>query len=167
MTTNYLVERSELSPVNLMARDQGLVRSSVAAVDEARPGFATQRFLRKAARSAGRTDDLTLLNSCTGLRERETSISWLFGVDVVSRAPAAMVGAGNKLSTDLQVHRGSLTRRTVLTDLEQIRKEKKAVSDREIRPAGPQRSILGGFAAPEATPEPPPPRPTMGWEPGL
>jgi hypothetical protein len=145
VTTHYLVDEAELQIVELLARDRDLARSLVAAVDEREPGAATRMFLRDAARSAGRTDDLALLDHCTGLRERGTSIYWLFGVDAVSGASAIMVGRDNELHADLRVDRGGLSRSALLTDLRQARSQAEAISEsrtvlREpLRPPGAPR----------------------------
>jgi len=137
VTTHYLADESVLQIVELLARDRGLARSLIAAVDEPSSGSATQRFLRDAARSAGHTDDLVLLDHCAGLRERDTSIYWLFGVDVVSRASTVMVGYGNKSSRETQVHHGDLSRGTILADLATARKQ--AAQAREAPVMTPRR----------------------------
>jgi len=137
VTTHYLADESVLQIVELLARDRGLARSLIAAVDEPSSGSATQKFLRDAARSAGHTDDLVLLDHCTGLRERDTSIYWLFGVDIVSRASTVMVGYGNELSRDMQVHHGALSRGTILAELGQVRRQ--AAQAREAPVLNPQR----------------------------
>ncbi len=126
VTTHYLVDEAELHIVELLARDRDLARSLVAAVDEPEPGAATRKFLRDAARSAGRTDDLALLDHCTGLREQDTSIYWLFGVDAVKGASAVMVGRDNELRTDMRVDRGSLNRSALLADLGHVRSQAEA-----------------------------------------
>lgn len=123
MTTHYLVDESELPIVDLLARDPGLIRSLRAAAHEPQPGLATQKFLRHAAHSAGRVSDLALLEHCTGLRDPNTSIYWLFGVDSVSRASAVTVGVDNRLSIALRVDSGALRPGTILADLGRVRKE--------------------------------------------
>jgi hypothetical protein len=146
VTTHYLVDEAELHIVELLARDRELARSLVAAVDEPESGAATRKFLRDAARSAGRTDDLALLDHCTGLRERDTSIYWLFGVNAVSGASGVLIGRDNELRTDMRVDRGGLSRSTLLADLGQIREQ--AAQVREGVAAGPQRSDLTRAATP-------------------
>jgi hypothetical protein len=146
MTTHYLVDEAELHIVELLARDRNLARSLVAAVDETEPGAASRKFLRDAARSAGRTDDLTLLDHCTGLRQSDTSIYWLFGVDAVSGASAVMIGRDNELHTDMRVHRGDLRRSIILADLGEVRRQ--AARAREGPAADPRRSGLTRPAAP-------------------
>jgi hypothetical protein len=146
VTTHYLVDESELPVVDLLARDQDLVRSLVAAADGPKRGPGTERFLRAAAVAAGRTDDLALLDHSIGLRCGTASIYGLFGVDVVSQASAVMVGVGNELRTDTRVHRGGLSRGAILADLGQVRKQ--AVQVREDRVADRQRSELTRSAAP-------------------
>jgi hypothetical protein len=138
VTTHYLVDESELQIVELLARDRDLARSLVKAVDEPEPGAATRAFLRDAARSAGRTDDLALLDQCTGLRVQGTSIYWLFGVDAVSGASAVMVGKDNELRTGMRVDRGGLSRSTLLADLGRARSQAEANRNRE------DRTDLGG-----------------------
>jgi hypothetical protein len=166
--THYVVEESQLPIVDLLARDSSLVRSLVAAVNEPRPGPDTRKFLRSAAGSAGRTSELALLDHCTGLSQRDTAIYWLFGVDVVDRAAAVMVGSRNRLRTSMQVHRGALAPGRILADLDQARKQ--AALDRESRAASPQRSGPGRFIAPGDPRSEPnrllfPRGRTTGWEP--
>ncbi len=122
--TNYIVEASELPIVDLLARDPGLVRSLVAALDEQEPGPRTHQFLRAAMRSGGRADDLALLDHAVGLRQvPNTWIFGLFGVDVVDRASAVMVGYGNHLRTGMRVDHAGLRAGTILADLDRIKDE--------------------------------------------
>jgi hypothetical protein len=149
MNTHYLVDETRLPIVNLLAHDRGLVESLIAAVEEPGCGSATEKLLRNAARSAGRSDELALLDHAAGLRAGNTSIYGLFGVDVVSRGSAVMVGAGNRLRTDMLVELGRLNRGSVLTELEQIRKETSVARDlraagqwRPVRAASPPRGVI-------------------------
>lgn len=171
MTTHYLVDESELPIVDLLARDTGLVRAFRAAANEPQPGPATQRFLRHAVHSAGRVSDLAMLEHCTGLRDPNTSIYWLFGVDSVNRASAVSVGVDNRLSTALRVDRGALRPGTILADLGQVRKEAAQVrapdpsTPRSVpnlaRPAapGPRRRVPTEAAPPGVAPPRLPPSP--------
>jgi hypothetical protein len=122
--THYMVEESELPIVDLLARDPGLVRSLAAAVDGPERGPETSKFLRDALRSAGRTDDLALLDHSTGLHAPTTSIFGLFGLDIVDRATVVMAGAGNQVRTGIQVDRSIPRPGTLLADLGQIRKQR-------------------------------------------
>jgi hypothetical protein len=121
MTTNYVVERSELPVIELLANDSSLVQSFIDAAAELEPGPATDAFLRGAVGAAGRVDDLALLDHCTGLDGPATSVWALFGVDAVSHAAAAMVGTNNTLHTDMEVDCGGLASHTILNDLDAVR----------------------------------------------
>jgi len=131
VTTHYLVDESELPVIDLLARHPDLVRSLVAAVDGPERGPGTERFLRATAVAADCTDELVLLDHSIGLRSGTASIYGLFGVDVVSQASAVMVGVDNELRTDTRVHRGGLSRGTILADLGRVREQAAEVRDLE------------------------------------
>lgn len=149
-TTHYVVEESVLPVVDLLARNRHLVRSLVAAATEPEPGPCTSRFLRAAARSAGCAEELVVLGHGRNLRERDTSVYSLFGVDVVDRAAAVMVGSHNRLRTQMEVERGGLRTGRVLADLGLVRKQ--AVQVRERQPGKTQ-----------ALEQPGAPRDLSGW----
>jgi hypothetical protein len=130
-TTHYMIEESVLPVTELLAHNRHLVRSLVAAATESERGPCTSRFLRAAARSAGCAEELVVLNYGKNIRERDTSIYSLFGVDVVDRAAAVMVGTHNQLRTRMEVQRCGLGASRVLGDLEQVRKQ--AAQVREAR----------------------------------
>ena len=106
-----------------LARDTDLVRSLIAAAGEPQPGPGSREFLRDVLRSAGHTDDLDLLEHGNIRRAPATSIFGLFGVDLVDHASAVMIGNGNKLTTDMEVARGTLKPGSILSDLGQVRTE--------------------------------------------
>jgi hypothetical protein len=121
--THYVVDESEIPIVDLLARDKHLVQSLLDAIDEPQAGPATRKFLRDTLRSAGCTDELALLKHSTGPQAPDTSIFGLFGVDVVDRASAVMVGSGNQIRTDMQLHRSGTRPGTLLADLDRIREQ--------------------------------------------
>ena len=121
VTTHYVAERSELPVCDLLARDLSLVHAFVAAVREPAPGAATHEFMRAALRSAGRVDDLALLDHSTDLHGSDASVRGFFGIDAVKQASAVMVGTGNTLETETRVERGGFTRGAGLAGLDRIR----------------------------------------------
>ena len=123
-----MVEESELPIVDLLARNRSLVRSLAAAAGEIKRGGATQAFLRAALRSAGRADDLALLEHSSDLRSPDTLLFGLFGADIVDRASAVMVGSGNELRTGMTMDRGRLSAGTVLDDLDRIKGQAARIS---------------------------------------
>ena len=142
--THYVIEETELPIIDLLARDRSLVRSLAAAVDEPERGPAARKFLRDALQSAGCTDDLALLDHSADPRTAGASIFWLFGVDVVDRASAVMVGSGNRLRTDMRVDRGRLSPGTVLADLDRVRQH--AARARNPQVAHTERAVRYGGA---------------------
>jgi len=134
--TNYVIERSDLPIVDLLADSPRLVRRLAAAALEPEAGPAAERFLREALRSAGCADELALLEHSQGLPRPGTTVLALFGVDVVDRASAVMVGSGNRMRTAMQVDCDTLSPGTILDDLEQIRGH----AARVVRPRAEQAS---------------------------
>lgn len=133
--THYMVEESKLPVIDLLAHDRALVRSLVAAAKGPGRGPATRTFLRDVLRAADRKDDLALLDHANGLRGPTTSIFGLFGVDVVKRASAVMVGTGNRMRTATRVHRGCLSPGTVLNDLSRISNQQSRARDPQVTAA--------------------------------
>jgi hypothetical protein len=121
LKTRYIVEDSELPIVELLAEDKSLVESLVAASAEDKDGPAARAFYRGALRAAGRVDDARLLDYATDLHDPGTVLSGFFGTARVTRASAVMIGTGNTLQSDMQVHRVKPDRGAILADLGQIR----------------------------------------------
>jgi hypothetical protein len=121
VASRYIIEHAELPIIDLLAWDKTLVQSLLEAAAEPIAGPASSRFLRNALRTAGRTDDLDLLDHGSIPRAPSTSVFGLFGVDVVDRASAVMVGSGNELTTSMKVHRGGLARGTIADELGKVR----------------------------------------------
>lgn len=171
VTTHCIIETSELPIIDLLARDRGLVRSlAVAATaNEAGRGPATRTFLHDTLRSAGRADDLALLEHSEGLDAPDTLLFGLFGVDIVDRASAVMVGSDNHLDQDMKVHRGRFSTGTVLDDLARIREQAaqnttlqlpEPSGNRPLQPSPrPFPSPIERIPAPGETRQPNPPPP--------
>jgi len=121
VTTHYMVERSELPMCDLLAGDESLVSGFLDAVREPLQGHATHAFLRAALGSAGRAEDMALLDHSSGLHGPDTSVRGLFGMNAVNWASAVMVGTGDRLEPDMRVDRGRAIVGSGLADLGRLR----------------------------------------------
>lgn len=153
VNTHYVLEESRLPVADLLARDEDLVRSFLAAVDGPEAGPETRRFLSDALRRAGRADDFSVLSHGSGLPTPDTSIRWIFGVNSVAWASAVMVGRDNDLLTIMRIERGSLSPGRMRNDLRRVRGHAPEVPDPAKRAPEPIRPP--GLDPPGAAPPSP------------
>jgi hypothetical protein len=118
--SRIVVEQTRLPIVDLLARDKALTRAYVESLREPSPGPATARFLGRVVDASRTVNDRTVLDHAKGLPRSDTSLLSLFGLAVVDRADAVMIGSGNRLRTRSEVHRPGLSRGTVLKDLAKV-----------------------------------------------
>ena len=166
VTNHYVIEQSELPVAELFAKDRSLVTDFADAIREPEPESAREKFSRAVLVSAGRVDDLALLDHSTELRGARTSVRGLFGVDSVKRASAVIVGTDNTLKTDMRLDREGLTLDGGLAGLDRIRDL--AAQDPPVRRPSPcERLTFDGteVPAPPARPAPPAPPSPGGFFP--
>jgi hypothetical protein len=141
VVSRYVVEESVLPIVDLLAADEGLVRSLAQSLLEHQPGTGRAAFLRELRRVSADVDDLALLDHATDLETRDTWFASLLGLATVSNASAVLVGSGNELVTGMRLDHPSLRRADVLADLAQLRREVDVpVRSPDTEPAAPMRA---------------------------
>jgi hypothetical protein len=121
VTTHYVIEESEIPICKLFAEDRELVIAFVDAVLASEGGPSANAFTRAALGSAGRADELALLDYSTDLHGAESSVRGLFGVDAVKSASAVLIGTGNTLHNKMHVERDRLALDGGLADLGRIK----------------------------------------------
>jgi len=154
VTTHYVIEQSELPIAELFAKDRSLVKAFADAIREPELGPAGEAFCRAALGSAGRVDELALLDHSTELRGTRTSVRGLFGVDSVKRASAVIVGTDNTLKTAMRLDRDSPTLHGGLGDLERIRDLAAQYPPVKRRPSPRHRLTVDGIPLPPLPPAP-------------
>jgi hypothetical protein len=137
--SRYVIEESELPIIPLLASDRKLVESFARALGQDSFTDATMTFLGDLAHACGDISDLDLIDNATDLQSRDALLCGLFGVAVVDRAHAVMIGSGNALESDMRVDRPSLSRGDLVTDIAMLSEllAPPATADEQAEPPEP------------------------------
>ncbi|MET8150442.1 hypothetical protein ACIBSW_09645 [Actinoplanes sp. NPDC049668] len=105
LDSRYVVERTVVPAGALLADSEDLARRYVDLSAGARddPGVMAA-FLGDLVGAAGNATDENVLGYADGLPEQRASVLGLFGLVTVDQATSVMIGVGNRLHTELDLH---------------------------------------------------------------